>query len=147
MCGSKVRYQNTQKWCECQLVSIWNACRYWGINSFPKIGTKEYRAECKKFHAINGSALTVAGAFKRYGIKRLSGKYDLKWVRRHLPVEFSIFYKHGYHSVLCVAVNKNKVLLANYADGRTCWLNWDKLLSMCNRKVKPDQFLPDKRSR
>jgi len=135
----KIRYQNTQLWNECALVSIWNACRFWGLD-YPVMGTKEYRLSCVEACAINGGATRVARQFRKCGIVRVYGKYVFGWVRRNLPVEFSVFCHRGYHSVLVVAVKRNRVLLTNYARDMTYWLSWDKLLDMSDEKCRPVQF-------
>lgn len=135
----KIRYQNTQLWNECQLVSIWNACRYWGLDC-PVIGTKEYRLSCVEACAINGGATRVARQFRKCGIVRVYGRYNLIWVRRNLPVEFGVFCGRGYHSVLAVDVRGDKVLLANYARGITYWLSWGKLLDISDKDCLPVQF-------
>lgn len=135
----RIKYQNTQLWCECQLVSIWNACRYWGLN-YPVMGTKEYRASCAEARAIKGAAVNATKQFRKFGITRSCGYYVLSWVRYNLPVEFSVFCHRGYHSVLAVAADDDRVLLANYAYGITYWLNWDRLYDISNKRVKPVQF-------
>ena len=135
----KIRYQNNQLWYECQLVSIWNACRYWGLD-YPIMGTREYKLACAEACAISGAAIGVASQFRKYGIVRIYGGYNFIWVKCNLPVEFGVFCHHGCHSVLAVAVRSKKVLLANYARDRTYWMDWDRLCKISNKRWKPVQF-------
>ena len=135
----KIRYQNTQLWNECALVSIWNACRFWGLD-YPVMGTKEYRLSCVEACAINGGATRVARQFRKCGIVRVYGKYVFGWVKWNLPVEFSVFCHRGYHSVLAVDVRDDRILLTNYAYDMTYWLSWDKLFDMSDDKCRPVQF-------
>ena len=139
--SGKIRYQNRQRWSECQLVSIWNAMRYWGIDpKIPGIDTDEYRSICAKYHAINGAALRISGERRRLGLSRVQGKKTFAWLRSHLPAELGVFCHQGYHSTLAIGVRRNKVLLTNYARGRTFWISWRLLKTKL--RDNPCQLVP-----
>lgn len=130
-----IKYQNNQLWCECQLVSLWNAFRFFGKEP-PIIGTGEYCIACIDARSIYGAAINITRERKRLGMVFVLGKYKLKWIRKNLPVHLCLFTKHrGYHSVLIVEVKKNMLLLANYTRGRLQWLSWNSIKKMLtNRK-------------
>ena len=121
-----MKYQNNQLWSECQLVSIWNARRFWGLDA-PRMGTKEYEKICKQFHCISGACLGLRKDPESFGIKRINGGRNLRWIKKNLPVEIGIYCHRGYHSVLIVDYKGDKLLLTNYARGRTHWIEWIKL--------------------
>jgi len=121
-----MKYQNNQLWCECRLVSLWNAYRFFRKNP-PIIGTKEYKSICENSYCMSGSCINIEKERKRLGITFVSGKCNLSWIRKNLPVQIALFTKHrGLHSVLVVKTKRNKLLLANYAYGRLYWLSWKR---------------------
>lgn len=136
-----MKYQNRQLYHECQLVTIWNAARYYGATDIPEMGTEEYRAACEAAGALHGAATNTAPFMKKYGLERIEGEYKLSWLRNHLPAELSIHCAHGFHSVLAIEVRGSSVLVTNYAIGRTHWLPWKKLKEMSEPKEKPEQFV------
>lgn len=140
-----IKYQNGQLYCECQLVAIWNACRFWGLGGVPVPGTSEYRDACEEAHAICGGVIGVNKQIQKYHLVAEPGFYKLAWVRSHLPVEFSVFCHRGYHAILAVAVRNKWVLVANYAQNRSHWIGWTKLKKIANKRVLPIQFRPDRR--
>lgn len=133
-------YQNRQLWCECQLVAIWNAVRFFGGET-PCMGTPEYEEACEEACAIAGGVIGVDQQMDKFKIKAIRGKYRLDWVRSHLPVHFRVFCHRGYHSVLAVEVRRSEVLLTNYAIGRTHWMPWKKLLEISNQRSRPVQYV------
>jgi len=139
------RYQNRQLYSECQLVAMWNACRYYNMPvALPKMGTRHYKQICKQACAIHGAALFTEFELTRVGLTRKFIKPRLAEVRTHLPVHLAIFCHKGFHSVLVVSVKGNKVLLANYAKGRSHWLRWSVLQlrdDRTNYKL-PFQYIP-----
>jgi hypothetical protein len=137
------RYQNRQQWCECQLVAIWNAVRFWGsTKGIPEMGSCIYRSRCALARAIYGGAIETEHEFKHFGLMRQKGRFNLRWVRSHLPSHFAVFCHQGYHSVLVIGIRGSKVLLANYAEGRTFWMEWKRLLELSNRRVPPTWYVP-----
>jgi len=130
------KYLNDQRWSECLLVAIWNAARFHGLET-PEPASDEYFRICREAHAIHGGAIGVGFELDRLGLERVPGHLDLRWVREHLPVHFAIFCHRGYHSVLAVEVDGERLLLANYARGRTHWIEWDLL-----KRMTPDQGWP-----
>jgi len=149
-----IKYQNTQQFCECQLVSIWNACRFWGSDWFvwgvdeqeiPRQFTKKYYAACDDANAVHGGVIGIDKQIKKYGIKAVRGKFTLKWFKSHLPIEVSVFCHRGYHSVLAVRVDHGDVILANYAFGRLHRMKWKRLLKIANKECAPCQYVMRKR--
>ena len=135
------KFQNKQLWCECQLVALWNAYRFLGGDP-PVIGTKEYQTIVKDSGGIYGGCITIEEERKRLGITFVPGEYKLKWIRENLPVHLGLFTRHrGHHSVLVVKVYRNKLLLANYARGKLCWITWKKILKISkSMRVKPYSY-------
>ena len=121
-----MRYQNNQLWSECQLVSIWNACRYWGMDNYLIMGTKRYKLACRDAKAIGGSVIGLSSQLRKYNIVRVFGSLNFMWARNHLPIELGVHCHRGYHSVLVVDTCGHEALLANYARDRTYWLGWPK---------------------
>jgi len=133
------KFQNTQKYCECQLVSLWNAVIFHN-QEIPTLGTKFYRQVVLRTNGMHGACFwtDMRKEFKRMGIHPVRGKYDLKWVRRNLPVEFSVFLpERGYHSTLAIGAYKNKLLFANWAEGRLHWAPWSRVLEVSNKEELP----------
>jgi hypothetical protein len=128
-----MRYQNKQICGECLLVSLWNAARYYRINKIPIMGSKRYYKICENSGCIidkNKPYIdqSTKNERKRLGLKYEEGIISLKWIKSHLPARFSILTKnYNFHSILCVNVKKNKLCLANYAEGRLYWINWKSL--------------------
>ena len=127
-------YQNKQLYYECRLVSLWNACRYYGIKKIPVMGSKRYYKICKKARGINGAVIIIKDEVERLLLKYNKGSRSLKWVKSHLPVELGIVCHRGYHSVLCIKVKKNKLCLTNYSIGKLCWIDWKSL----KKKMRDD---------
>lgn len=99
-----------------------------------------YNRLAHKAHCINGSCINLNEAYKLLNIKFIKGKLNLNWIKRNLPIEFSIFCHRGYHSVLCVKVENNKLQLTNYYRNRLYSISWDKLKKLQNKHVKPKQI-------
>jgi len=132
------KYWNNQIYYECKLVSIWNAAIYHDISVPIRYGD-EYIRDCKMAMATYGSCLRENYVVKKMNLQKTKGKLNWNWIKKNCPAEFSIFCHRGYHSVLSIDINlKNrKVLLANYAKGRLCWINVNKLIKMHNKHVSP----------
>jgi len=142
-----VKYQNIQEFCECQLVSVWNACRFWGIDEqkIPHQFTKKYKAACDSANAVHGGVIGIDKQLKKYGVKMVGGELTLKWVREHLPVELSVFCHRGYHSVLVVKVDRCDMILTNYAWGRLYRMRWSHLAKIADKRIKPRQYIMRKK--
>lgn len=138
-------YQNYQLYCECQLVALWNAGRFHGLE-VPKPGTRKYREACRRARAIYGGCLDLEPERQRLGLRLVPGFLMLGWVRKNLPVHFAIFCHRGYHSVLAVEVRGSRVLLTNYAKGRVHWIDWWKLAKKTNVHTRPYSILPLRRN-
>ena len=135
-----MKYQNIQVWSECQLVALWNAYRFHGKEP-PKLKSWKYALICIDTGGIYGACIHANREARRLGLKSISGSWSLDWVKKNLPVEFSLFTKHrGYHDVLCVDVRRDKLLLANYARGKLYWLSWKNVKKMKCRTKKPDSI-------
>ena len=138
-----MNYQNTQLYTECQLIAIWNAARFYGMEDLiPKLGTPEYEQACEKFHCKNGSCLGVIKEINRLKLKKVNGKWNLNWIEKNLPVELSVFQTRegGAHSILAVDVIGNRVQVANHTDGRTIWLDY---LTLFDQRINNPYFQPN----
>lgn len=138
-----MEYQNAQLYLECQLISIWNAARFYNKEELvPKMGTPEYEQACEDFHCKNGSCLGVIKELNRLGLKMIGGKWDLKWISKNLPVELSIFKtkEGGAHSILVVNVIGNRMQVTNYVDERTVWVNY---ITLFDKQIHNQFFLPN----
>lgn len=134
-----MKYQNTQFFCECQLVALWNAYRFHGKEP-PKLKSWEYALICIDSGGIYGSCTKARREARRLGLRYVLGRWSMDWVKKNLPVRFGLFTKHrGYHDVLCIKVCKKKLLLANYARGRLYWLSWRNVKKMKDRN-KPESI-------
>jgi len=155
------KYQNGQKWCECSLVAMWNAARYFGLSA-PKIGTREYYDRCRatgKFTLKNGivnekrfnrwfDGWEFYEELERLGLNFKLMRYNFRGLSTNLPFDITIYpCKSTYngnglawsHTVLAVDVNRRdrKFLLANYDKTKMCWLSWDFI-----KRRKDDRFPP-----
>lgn len=120
-------YQNTQLWSECRLVALWNAAKFYNITT-PKPGTEQYEQICEDGCCIIGACINIEPEVKRLRLKLIQGKINLNWIKKNLPVNIGIRHpRRGFHAVLVVKANGNKLLLANYAKGRLYWLPWRKI--------------------
>ena len=125
-----MRYQNVQFWSECQLVTLWNAYRFHGKKP-PELKSWKYALIAIDAGGVYGACLHANREARRLRLKSIPGRWSLVWVRKNLPVGFTLFTKHrGYHNVLCVDVRGDKLLLANYAHGRLYWLPWKNVKKM-----------------
>ena len=67
-----MKYQNIQKYCECKLVSIWNAALYHNLPYFiPQFNTPEYNKMCEDFCCIAGTCLGVERELNRLGLVKV----------------------------------------------------------------------------
>ncbi len=132
------RYINNQKFSSCQLVSLWNTALFHNLDpNAPPINSKKYREICKKAGCLYGGVINMNFEIDRLGMKAVSGKYNLRWIKNNLPVSLSIFCHRGYHSVLVVDVYKNNLTLTNYAKNRLHKLKWNALLNKVNKNTNP----------
>lgn len=123
---------------ECQLVTIWNACRYYGFNNVPKIGSKEYKDKCRKYKCINGFAIGTINELVSYGLTFHVGKWDKEWIISNIPIECAIFKNElGTHSILIVKYENDRFLVTNYAKDRTHWMTYEQLHNIRINKFKP----------
>lgn len=136
-----MEYQNTQLYMECQLVAIWNAARFYGMeDEVPKIGTNEYEEACNRFACKSGSCLGVGDELNRLGLKYVEGKWDYEWIRNNLPVELSIIPSDGRaHAILAVEERMGDFKVANMGGCVLQWYSYDKLQSM---KINNPHFRP-----
>jgi len=132
------KHWNDQRYCECQLIALWNAAIYHGIEVPVRYG-KEYMEDCDKARAIHGGCIHSNHVVNKLDLRAVRGRLSWGWIKDNCPVELKIFCHRGYHSVLAVAVNlkKKKVLLANYAKGRLYWLNVARLIKIHNKQAVP----------
>lgn len=134
-------YQNTQKYWECQLIAIWNAARFYGMEKkVPKIGTPEYEEACEKYCCKHGSCLGAEKELKRFGLRYVEGEWDFEWLKDNLPVVLSVYPPdQRAHAVLAVNCEFGGFEVANMGGGVTQWYSFDKLRSM---QIKNRHFLP-----
>lgn len=137
------KYWNGQKYCECQLISLWNAAIFHGLYVPERYG-KRYVADCEEARAICGGAINTSHVIHATGLRWVKGKLNFHWVRAHLPVEFHLLCHRGNHSVLCVDTNaeKGSLLLANYAKTRLQWVPFQRAVLMQRKRVVLMQWIP-----
>ncbi len=132
------QYLNNQKYCECQLISLWNTVIFFGLDHLvPKINSKKYKLICKKALCIHGGVIRKNFEIERLNLKFIKGVYKLNWIKKHLPVELSIHCHRGYHSILIIDINKNNLTLTNYARNRLHKIKWKSLLDKVNKHINP----------
>ena len=136
-----MKYQNTQHYSECQLVTLLNVVRYFGMeDNVPELDTKEYEKMCIKYHCICGSCLNMEEAYDEYNLKRETGTWEFNWISRNVPIELSVSTKRqGNHSILVIKCKDDKFLVTNYIKGRVQWLQFSQLEKM---KINNNHFLP-----
>jgi hypothetical protein len=98
------KYWNGQIFFECQLVTLWNAGIYHGIEVPKRYGT-EYVKDCLRANAIEDGAEDFSHVIKKLKLKAVLGKMNWHWIKRNLPIEFSIHCYRGYHSALAIDTN------------------------------------------
>jgi len=52
------KYQNNQLWCECQLVALWNACKFLGKEP-PILGSSDYCFVCIDSGGVYGGCINI----------------------------------------------------------------------------------------
>ncbi len=132
------KYWNGQRYCECHLIALWNAATHYGIPVPVRYG-KEYVEDCDKARAIHGGCIHSNHVIDKLQLEAVKGFLTWDWIKDNCPVELKIFCHRGYHSVLVVGVNlkKKKILLANYAKDRLCWLKIERVIEMHNNHASP----------
>lgn len=138
------KYWNNQRYSECKLVSLYNAAIFHNLPTPIRYG-EEYIQDCEKAYAITGPALTTGTerVIAKLNLKPIPIQCTLDEIRKNLPVEFSVFCHRGYHSILAVKVKGNRVLLTNYARGRTHWMPYNKLKRIHNKHVSIISWQPN----
>jgi len=146
-------YQNKQLYCECQLVSVWNAARFWGYEDLvPKMGTRKYKSICKKARCLCGSAININFEIERLGLGLLPLSWRENSICELLPCAMKVFCERGYHSVLAIAhkngkKNKswtNKFLITNWRKYHIAWISWGEILA-CAALSQPPMLIAPKR--
>lgn len=148
-------YQNTQLFCECQIVSLWNAARFWGLGSLvPKMGTRRYKDICRRANAIYGGVINIDFEAERLGLAYFPIEWDkltpmLPGVSTQLPCVMNVFCERGYHSVLAVAHRigepskpwTSKFLMLNWRR-RKAWIPWGEILTSAHIMIPPRIIAP-----
>lgn len=134
------KYINNQKWCDCQLITLLNACIFYNKIKI-KPYSKKYNILAEITGSVHGSCLNKNVAYDMLGVSFENGKMDFNWIKNNLPVEFSVFCHRGYHSVLAVKVKNDKIQLANYYRNKLYSISWNSLIKMQNRHVKPSKII------
>jgi len=139
------KYWNNQKYCECQLIVLWNVAIFYEIKIPVRYGY-EYIEDCKKASAFTGGCINTDHVIEKLGLKAIKGELNKKYILNNLPLEFKIICRHGYHSVLSIDVNlnKEKLLLANYVENRLYWLSVERLIKIHNRNLEPIKWNKNK---
>jgi hypothetical protein len=137
-------YWNNQKYSECQLVSLWNAAIFHGIE-VPKRYGKEYVNDCKIGLAINGSCLKKDHVIKKLNLKSIKHKINFRWVIKHLPCEFSIHCHRGFHSILAVSFDRKRknFCIVNYIRNKNHYLSWNELKKLHHKGKKLESWVPN----
>lgn len=130
------KYWNGQQHFECQLVTLWNAAIYYGIKVPERYGP-EYQADCEKACAIIGSVIDKEHVIQKLRLKAIRGKLKWRWVKRNLPVEFTIYSHRGNHSILAIEVRKKSLIVLNHFKGFNCRLSWKVIKKMHNQHTVP----------
>lgn len=114
------KYWNSQKWYECQLVTIWNAAIYHG-RKVPRRYGIQYTRDCVKSGAFFGIWIHTSFLKKKLKLKfrRCPKRMSLATLAKNLPCEHVIKCRNrsgGLHSVLIVGVDlKNRTItVTNY---------------------------------
>jgi len=134
-----MQYQNYQLFCECSMVALWNAARYFNL-SVPIVGSRLYIKICKEAGCIHGGCISREPERERLKITINPGSWSYEWISKNIPVHLALFTHRGYHSVLVVAENNSRLLLANYARGRTHWMRWGTILEKRNQHAIPYSY-------
>ena len=122
-----MRYLESQKYSECQLVAVLNACTYLTGGSFDQ-ETKEYERLVDLVKARNGAAIGIGKAIAKLDMESQEGKRDLRWIRKNLPVGIDIWHiRYGIHAVCIVGVRGDLVRVTNLGRVfRRKWIPWRK---------------------
>ena len=136
------KYWNGQKYCECRLVALWNTAIYYNIPVPVRFGG-EYDRDCEDACAKIGAAINVDHVIKKLNLYPIEGKLNWGWIKNNCPIEFKVYCHRGYHSTLAVDVNleKEKILLTNYAKGKLYWIHINRLLDIHNNRANPIKWI------
>jgi len=140
----KKKYWNNQKYWECQLVAFWNAAKYHNMPVPEQFG-KEYEQYCVKYCCTVGACLQTDKALKELNLKFVKGSFDKEWISTNFPSIYYVFCKRGFHAILAIGMDGDKIVLANYAINRLHKMTIDKLLTIvpCPNRC-PDISYPKK---
>ncbi len=114
------KYIDTQKYCDCQLVSLINALIFFD-KEIP--GKERYEKLVDDTYCRHGGIIGIDIAYKELGLIWEKAKFDIRWIRKNLPIELSVWHKKvGWHSVLIADVKGDRVRVANFTGPK--WWIW-----------------------
>ena len=140
------KYWNSQKYSECQLITLWNAYIYYGIRT-PKRYGKIYDRVCKQAGCTYGSCLNTSKVKSKFKLEE--GVFTYEWISANLPTEI-VFYipkTLAAHSALVIDANHRELLIANYMmDGSLYWVPF-KTIQTSSTCKKPHRIIYDKQTK
>ena len=101
-----IRYQDSQLYSECQLISVLNAAYFLGEKTVNK---EEYDRLIDMVGARYGSAISIERSYKYLRVEFIDIKPDIDMMRNAIgqgyPIGFGVWtQKHGLHSVTAIEV-------------------------------------------
>ena len=136
----KKKYWNNQKYSECQLVAIWNAAIYLGIDA-PKQYGKEYKEDCTKGGCLYGSCINIDHVLEKLNTQMVAGDLNKKWMSENFPVIYSVFSpSRGLHATTAIGIDGDKIILANYPKNRIYKMTIERLMKIQYSSFKPQKI-------
>jgi len=137
-------YQERQLYAECQLVTVINAAKYYGITT-PEIGDPEYEELVDLVGAKHGSAICIAKSHHLLGVVAVDiHPSSLKKLRNILsgghPVGIDVWGKRtGFHSVLAADYKFGFYRLTNASKiVKNGWVSGLRLRQMIKQGSRPN---------
>lgn len=132
-------YLNSQKYSECQLVTIINAAIFLGESPIDP-DSEEYERLVDVVKARIGAAITIDKAIEylrlNYDYIPKNLRYLKKYLRNGYPVEIGVqHHKTGFHSCLVVDERNNYLKVANFrhVTSKHGWIHWNTLKKYVDR--------------
>jgi len=132
-------YIKTVKYPCCQLVTLFNVCRFFGMKH-PALYTPEFEELVDLVGCRHGSALFIEKAAVRLGLVIKEGELSYQWIKNHLPVSLAVHDpKYGFHNILIVKAYRYRLQVCSFSPGRD--ILWSELKTYCptqdhNQKVR-----------
>lgn len=123
------QYIESQKYSECQLVSVLNA-RMCLTGEYLSPDSKLYEDLVDVTGARYGAAISICYALSLFNMGLKGGPATYRWIEKNLPVEVSVSHeKVGLHCVCIVGAKNHKVRVTNAQSifGKRKWIEWKEL--------------------